>query len=112
MAITRQKLSASTNGQPITVATGAPTTLHASTTAASTSDECHIWFVNNTAATITASLYMGTTVVSPIVVEVPAKIGPYLVAPGLFLASGIAYASAGATGIDAYGIANRLTTGA
>lgn len=116
MAIYRVKLSASTNGQPITVATGgaAPTTLHQGTTATavSTSDETHVWFVNNGASTVTVSVYVGTTGMDPILAEVPSRSGPYLILPGTYLYSGVIYATAGATGVGAYGIVNRLTTGA
>jgi len=114
MAITRQFLSASTKGQPVTVATGAPTTLHQGTTATAvtTQDEVHVWFVNNGASTVTISVYMGTTAVNPIIITPASKSGPYLAVAGFPLASGILYASAGATGVDAYGLVNRLTTGA
>ncbi len=114
MSITRVKLSASSNGAPITVTTGtAPATLHTTTGLSSTcsADEVHIWFVNNGASTVTISYFHGTTNVDPVVTEIPAKSGPFLVSPGWHLTTLIAYALAGATGVSAYGFANRLTTG-
>ncbi len=115
MAIVRVKLSSSSNGQPIGLATGAATTIHTSTTAASTSDEVHIWYVNYSGSTVTVFTVLGPSGTQPtITVEVPALSGPFLVIPGLFLASGIvASAWAGTVGaISAYGFVNRLTTGA
>lgn len=112
MAITRVKLSASTNGQAVGLTT-LPTTLHTSTTGASTSDEIHIWVANYGSSTVTVTAYVGATGAG-FPIEVPAGAGPYLISPGFFLASGlIFYASAGSAGsIYAYGFANRLTTGA
>ena len=115
MAIIRNKLSASTNGRGIIVATGAPTTIHTSTTATSASDEIHVWFVNNTAASVDVDVYMGTTGTGDLIDynSLPPAAGLQLLVPGLFLASGlICYAAASATGIFAYGFINRLTTGA
>ena len=115
MAIIRVKLSGSTSGLPITVTTGtAPGTVHTSTTAASTTEELHVWYVNNGASTVTLTHYQGATgVASAVAVEIPAKSGAFLVAPGWFIACGaIAYANAGATEVYAHGFINRLTTGA
>lgn len=114
MAIVRVKLSGSTSGAVVAVTTGAPATIHTSTTAANTTEELHVWYVNNGASTVTLTHYHGTTAVgSAIVAEIPAKSGPYLVSPGLFIACGaIAYAAAGATEVYAFGFINRLTTGA
>lgn len=112
MAITRVRLSASTNGQAVSLAT-IPTTLHTSTTAASTSDEIHVWMVNSGASTVTVHYWHGATVVSS-VYELPSMNGLHLICPGLFLASGlVAYGSLGSAGtVYAYGFVNRLTTGA
>lgn len=114
MAIVRAKLSASTNGQPIGLATNAATTIHTSTTAASTSDEAHVWYVNTGATAVTGWLSVGATgSVTPFPIEIPAYSGMYLVAPGIFLASGIVLGGyAGGSGVQAYGFVNRLTTGA
>lgn len=114
MAITRVKLSGSTSGLPISVTTGAPATIHTSTTAANTTEELHVWYVNNGASTVTLTHYHGATgTAQAIVYELPAKNGLHLTAPGLFLACGaIAYAAAGATEVYAHGFINRLTTGA
>lgn len=114
MAITRQKLSGSTNGRGIAVTTGAPATLHTSTTVTGTADEVHVWFVNSGASLTTVTAFMGSTGLGDAIpYELPKNAGLHLVVPGLFLASGLAcVAAAGATGVIAYGFANRLTTGA
>lgn len=114
MAIVRVKLSASSNGQAIGLAT-IPTTIHTSTTAASTSDEVHIWVSNRTSSAATVVITMGTTGAGAFSVDVPGNSGPFLVVPGFFLASGlIAYAhgASSPTAFYAWGFANRLTTGA
>lgn len=115
MAIVRAKLSGSTSGMGVVSVTtaAAPAALHTSTTAASTTEELHVWYVNNGASTVTLTHYHGATgATNAIVVEIPAKSGPYLVSPGLFIACGaIAYAAAGATEVYLHGFVNRLTTG-
>ncbi len=113
MAITRRALSGSTNGRGVSVTTGAPATLHTSTTVTGSSDEVHIWFVNNGASTTTLSVFQGATgAADTIQYGITSRTGLHLVVPGLFLASGlIAYASAGATEVYAFGFVNRLTTG-
>lgn len=114
MAITRVKLSASTNGQGIALATGAPTTIHTSTTAANTSDEVHVWIVNETGSTSTVFLYVGTTGSSNKITQgMEYGLGLDLTIPGLFLTSGlILSANGGLVGFTAFGFVNRLTTGA
>jgi hypothetical protein len=114
MAITRVKLSASTNGRGISLATGAPTTIHTSTTAASTSDEMHVWVSSNGTATATMYIFVGTTGTGDLIrYEMPHNDGLHLLVPGLFLTSGlILYGQAGDAGAVAYGFVNRLTTGA
>lgn len=113
MALTRQKLSASLGGSPISLATSAPSTIHTSTTAAGASDETHLW-VSNVGALTTVAIYVGTTGEGDKIVDsVPGSSGMYLMVPGLYLASGlILYGTAGTTGVVAYGFVNRLTTGA
>ena len=116
MAITRQKLSASTNGQAVSIAaTATPgTTIHTSTTIANASDEVHIWFTNTTSNAVLLTYEHGTTNVnSNIIKTIPPQSGLELIAPGLFLASGlIASAFAGtASALKAHGFVNRLTTG-
>ena len=113
MAITRVKLSASTNGQAIGLTT-LPVTIHTSTTAANTSDEVHVWIANRTANAATLSVHVGVTGII-FNMEVPGHSGPYLAVPGFFLASGLAlYANSNNSASDfyAYGFVNRLTTGA
>lgn len=117
MAIIRQKLSASTNGQAISIAAVATpgTTIHTGTTATSASDEVHIWFTNTTTNPVTLTYEHGTTNVnSNIIRTIPGQAGLELIAPGLFLASGLvasAFAST-ASALKAHGFINRLTTGA
>ena len=114
MAITRVKLSGSTNGLGIgTLVTGAPTTIHTSTTAANTSDEVHIWFANMSSSTVTTTIYFGATG-HPVPIEVPPGVGPYLAIPGFFLTGGLVVSARVETAANmlAYGFVNRLTTGA
>lgn len=114
MAITRVKLSGSSNGQGVGLAT-IPTALHASTTAAGASDEIHIWVSNRSASAATVVITLGTTGSAGYSMDVPGNSGPYLVVPGFFLTSGLTAYGHGAsspTAFYAWGFANRLTTGA
>ena len=117
MAIIRQDFTAATNGQAVNiVATASPgTTIHTSTTAANTSEEVHVWFTNTTTNAVLLTYEHGTTHVNNNIIQtIPPQTGLVLVAPGLFLASGLvasAYAAT-ASAIKAHGFINRLTTGA
>ena len=114
MAIFRVKHSGSTNGRAVALTTNAPATIHQTITTTGTSDEVHVWVVNQGASATTITIYMGSTGTADATAQpIAAKSGFNLVVPGLFLASGlICYGLAGATECYAYGFANRLTTGA
>lgn len=114
MAIVRQKLSGSTNGRGVAILTSAAVTIHSSTTAASTSDEAHVWFTNQNAATAGLTFYVGDVAGSDAsFVTLPPQSGLVLLVPGLFLSSGkVVAAAASVTGVVAFGFVNRLTTGA
>ena len=85
----KQLLSASSQGQPITVVATASTgtTIHATGTSASVIDEVWLYAVNTSSAPVTLTIQYGGTgaVVNAIPIVIPADIGLLLVVPGLVL---------------------------
>jgi hypothetical protein len=116
MAITRQKFSNTVYSGQAGLATtgGSPTLIHTSTTAANTVDEVHLWVSNPTATATTLTLHWSVTAATPLVQELPAQSGYFLIVPGLQLASGLSvWGSVGGSGAGfTAGFINRLTTGA
>lgn len=117
-ALTKVKLSGSTNGRGIKVAaTGSTgTTIHATGTSASILDEVWLYAVNaDTAAIVLTVQFGGTTATDDdIIVSIPAQSGLTLVVPGLILsgtgaAASTVYAYAGtANKVVVTGYVNRI----
>lgn len=103
-------LSGSTNGQPILVVATASTgtTIHATGSSASVTDEIHLFAYNSDTAAITLTIQFGGTT-SPnndVKISIPALSGLTYVIPGLPLRG----TGAAATTVYAYaGTANKVT---
>lgn len=109
MPISKQYLSASNNGQPISVTniTSPGTIIHSAH--ATAIDEVWLWAANTSAATVMLTIEFGGTGVSDqISVGIPSKAGLVLVAPGLPATNNTIRAFA-ASGINIIGYVNRLS---
>jgi hypothetical protein len=115
---TKQLLSGSTYGAPITVVQTASTgtTIHATGTSSSTIDEVWLYATNTSASAVTLTVQYGGTgaVQNAITLSIPATSGLTLVVPGLILtgtgsAATTVYAYAGtASVITISGYVNRI----
>lgn len=116
---TKHLLSGSTGGRPIkvTATATAGTTIHATGTSSSIQDEVWLYANNTTTSTIELTIELGSTT-SPddlIIVQIPAKSGLSLIAPGLLLtgdgttARTIRAFAGTANSINITGYVNRIT---
>lgn len=118
-AVSKVKLTGSTNGKGIlVVATATPgTTIHATSNSASVYDELWLWIINPHTADILATIELGG-VTSPgnvITVNVPFNQGLVLCVPGLSLfdagggALTVSVFAAVASKLTVFGYVNRVT---
>ena len=117
-ALTKVKLSGSTNGRGIKVAATATagTTIHATGTSASVLDEVWLYAYNDDTAAIALTIEWGgvTDPDDTIVVSIPAQQGLTLVVPGLILsgtgaaASTVAAFAGTANKVVVHGYVNRI----
>ena len=115
---TKQLLSGSSQGQPITVVQTASTgtTIHATGTSASTIDEVWLYATNTSSSAVVLTVQYGGTgsVQNAITLSIPAQSGLTLVVPGLILtgtgsAATTIYAYAGtASVVTISGYVNRI----
>jgi hypothetical protein len=113
-AYLRVILSGSTNGKAIKVVAVATvgTLLHTAVSGTVDMDEVWLWAQNNNTTAIILTLEWGeaTAPDGNIIMTIPAKSGPYLIAPGLMLQNGLeirAFADT-ANKISIHGYVNRL----
>lgn len=117
MTISREFLSASTNGRFVNVtASGSPGTLvHTATSTGNQKDEVWLWGVNNTASSASVIIEWGGTddVLDVQTVGIPAAQGDQLLVAGRTLAGGLSiraysdHASATVSGVNIGGHINR-----
>ena len=114
-SVSKQFLSASTNGRPIKVAAiaSAGTTIHTATSGTTNIDEVWLWAGNTdtTARKLTIE-FGGTTAPDDIIeVTIPAEAGMYLIVPGIPLQNGLLVRAFAATTnvINIVGYVNRIT---
>lgn len=111
------KLSGSTNGRPIKIATNATpgTLLHTAVSGILNLDEVWLYATNNHSANLELTLELGGTTNPDDVVKfsVPFKSGLYLVLPGFVFNNGVLIRAYAATAnlISVTGWVNRITAG-
>jgi len=115
MAVTKRKLSGSTDGRGVlitgTTATG--TLIHTAATGTTTFDEIYAWAVNTATVDRKFTLEWGRStgnVGQKVELTVPMQDGPYLVVPGWVLqnARQVRGFAAAASVITVYGFVNRI----
>ncbi len=110
MAITKEFLSGSTNGQPIAITQTATLGDTVHTAHATSKDEVWIYAVNTSGAQRTLTIeYGGAASGNLIVVQIDQNTGLVLVSPGLVLSNSLVVtAFADAAGVNVVGWVNRI----
>lgn len=114
MAVTPLKLSGSTNGRGIKLATAAAgTAVHTTATAtgASKFDEIYIWAANVVSASKQVTVYVGATGLTgdKVIDTIPPKSGLYQLLPGMRLNGGVSVKAFAASpcAVTVFGLVNR-----
>jgi hypothetical protein len=113
-SISRQLLSASTNGRPIQVAatSSTGTTIHTAVTGTTSIDEVHLWAVNNSTSDVLLTIeHGGTGEQNEIKFLIPAQVGLVELGGKLVLQNGLLIrAYAGTTNVlNISGYVNRIS---
>jgi hypothetical protein len=112
--LTKEKLSASTDGMGINITqtSTAGTLLHTASAVAGVLDELRLWVVNISASSVKLTVeYGGATATDNIEVTIPGESGLWEVIPGLILANSKTLRAFAATTavLTAHGFVNRYT---